>query len=192
MWRSNVVVEHWVYFSYQQPKWETFDPATLCWMHLPRMTPNDYFVFSDKESLVIGMKLLVFGKDVCPCNLSVQLTDKNSILATSAVLPFVAVVNNQFTLLTMLKCPLGSMKSITKNGFIKVNLWVSSEGPQEWNMLSQKQSGKNKIEIVDGRYPKSQFYESVHDQWEDVARPVPSVELPGSLLKEGIGGTLIF
>ncbi|PHU02656.1 F-box/kelch-repeat protein SKIP11 [Capsicum chinense] len=37
--------------------------------------------------------------------------------------PLVAAVNNQFTLLTMLKCRLGSMKSITKNGFIEVNSW---------------------------------------------------------------------
>ncbi|PHU02659.1 hypothetical protein BC332_27910 [Capsicum chinense] len=37
--------------------------------------------------------------------------------------PLVAVVNNQFMLLTMLKCRLGSMKSITKNGFIELNSW---------------------------------------------------------------------
>ncbi|PHU02648.1 F-box/kelch-repeat protein SKIP11 [Capsicum chinense] len=33
-------------------------------MHLTRMTPNDCFVFSDKESLAVDMELLVFGKDV--------------------------------------------------------------------------------------------------------------------------------
>ncbi|PHU02655.1 F-box/kelch-repeat protein SKIP11 [Capsicum chinense] len=33
-------------------------------MHLPRMTPSDYFVFFDKESLAVGIELLVFRKDV--------------------------------------------------------------------------------------------------------------------------------
>ncbi|KAF3637779.1 hypothetical protein T459_27336 [Capsicum annuum] len=46
---------------------------------------------------------------------------RNGIPATSAAPPLVAAVHNQFTLLTMLKCKLGSMKSITKNGFIEVN-----------------------------------------------------------------------
>ncbi|KAF3656169.1 putative transcription factor-like [Capsicum annuum] len=50
-----------------QPEWETLDPARRHWMHLPRLTPNDCFVlFSDKESLGIGMELLVCGKDVWP------------------------------------------------------------------------------------------------------------------------------
>ncbi|KAF3637774.1 putative transcription factor-like [Capsicum annuum] len=48
---------------------------------------------------------------------------KNGIPATSAAPPLVAAVNNQFTLLTMQKCWLGSMKSITKKGFIEVNSW---------------------------------------------------------------------
>ncbi|PHT96372.1 hypothetical protein BC332_34701 [Capsicum chinense] len=48
---------------------------------------------------------------------------RNGIPATSAAPPLVAVVNNQFMLLTMLKCRLGSMKSITKNGFIELNSW---------------------------------------------------------------------
>ncbi|KAM3304166.1 hypothetical protein P3S67_015198 [Capsicum chacoense] len=62
--RRNGVVEHWVYFSCQKPEWEAFDPARLRWMRLPRMTPNDCFVFSDKESLGVGTELLVCGKDV--------------------------------------------------------------------------------------------------------------------------------
>ncbi|PHT33902.1 F-box/kelch-repeat protein SKIP11 [Capsicum baccatum] len=65
--RRNGVVEHWVYFSCQQPKLEAFDPARLHWILLPRMTPNNCFVhFSNKESLGIGMELLVCGKDVWP------------------------------------------------------------------------------------------------------------------------------
>ncbi|KAM3304163.1 F-box/kelch-repeat protein SKIP11 [Capsicum chacoense] len=62
--RRNGVVEHWVYFSCQLLEWEAFDPARLRWMHLPRMTPNECFVFSDKESLAVGTELLVFGKEV--------------------------------------------------------------------------------------------------------------------------------
>ncbi|PHU02663.1 F-box/kelch-repeat protein SKIP11 [Capsicum chinense] len=61
---ASLNLEHWVYFSCQQPEWEAFDPARLCWMHLPRMTPNNCFVFSDKESLAVGTELLVFRKDV--------------------------------------------------------------------------------------------------------------------------------
>ncbi|KAM3304165.1 F-box/kelch-repeat protein SKIP11 [Capsicum chacoense] len=62
--RRNGVVEHWVYISCQPLEWEAFDPARLRWMRLPRMTPNDFFVFSDKESLGVGTELLVCGKDV--------------------------------------------------------------------------------------------------------------------------------
>ncbi|KAF3656161.1 putative splicing factor 3A subunit 1-like isoform X1 [Capsicum annuum] len=61
------VEEHWVYFSCQQPEWEAFDPVRLHRMLLPTMTPNDCFMqFSDKESIGIGMELLVYGKDVWP------------------------------------------------------------------------------------------------------------------------------
>ncbi|PHU02661.1 hypothetical protein BC332_27912 [Capsicum chinense] len=74
-------------------------------------------------------------------NLSpVRINLRNGIPATSAAPPLVAVVNNQFTLLAMLKCRLGSMKSITMNGFIEVFV-VHSEGPEELNLLGQKQSG---------------------------------------------------
>ncbi|PHT33903.1 F-box/kelch-repeat protein SKIP11 [Capsicum baccatum] len=118
-------------------------------MHLPRMTPNNCFVFSDKESLAVGSELFVFRKDVfahviyqyslltntwstgMQMNVPRCLSGKESLgeiaifagSCDSQVPPLVAVVNNQFTLLTMLKCRLGSMKSITKNGFIEVNLW---------------------------------------------------------------------
>ncbi|XP_073152358.1 F-box/kelch-repeat protein SKIP11-like [Henckelia pumila] len=62
--RQNGVVEHWVYFSCQLLEWEAFDPSRRHWMHLPRMNPNDCFLFSDKESLAVGTELLVFGKDL--------------------------------------------------------------------------------------------------------------------------------
>ncbi|KAL3654219.1 F-box/kelch-repeat protein skip11 [Castilleja foliolosa] len=62
--RQNRVVEHWVYFSCQLLDWEAFDPIGLRWMHLPRMNPNDCFVFADKESLAVGTELLVFGRDL--------------------------------------------------------------------------------------------------------------------------------
>ncbi|PHU02662.1 hypothetical protein BC332_27913 [Capsicum chinense] len=49
------VVEHWVYFSCQQPEWEAFDHVRLHGMLLPTMTPSDCFVqFSDKESIGIA------------------------------------------------------------------------------------------------------------------------------------------
>ncbi|GFQ08170.1 F-box/kelch-repeat protein skip11 [Phtheirospermum japonicum] len=62
--RQNRVVEHWVYFSCQLLEWEAFDPIGRRWMHLPRMDPNNCFVFADKESLAVGTELLVFGKDL--------------------------------------------------------------------------------------------------------------------------------
>ncbi|KAI3467369.1 hypothetical protein Pfo_024032 [Paulownia fortunei] len=62
--RQNGMVEHWVYFSCQLLEWEAFDPSRRHWMHLPRMNPNDCFVFADKESLAVGTELLVFGRDL--------------------------------------------------------------------------------------------------------------------------------
>ncbi|KAI3452825.1 hypothetical protein Pfo_009488 [Paulownia fortunei] len=62
--RLKGVVEHWVYFSCQLLEWEAFDPSRRHWMHLPRMNPNDCFVFADKESLAVGTELLVFGRDL--------------------------------------------------------------------------------------------------------------------------------
>ncbi|XP_060214555.1 F-box/kelch-repeat protein SKIP11-like [Lycium barbarum] len=62
--RQNGVVEHWVYFSCQLLEWEAFDPIHVRWMHLPIMNSNECFKFSDKESLAVGTKLLVFGKEI--------------------------------------------------------------------------------------------------------------------------------
>ncbi|GAB4860726.1 hypothetical protein Ancab_035889 [Ancistrocladus abbreviatus] len=58
------IVEHWVYFSCSLLEWEAFDPICLRWMHLPRMTSNECFMCSDKESLAVGTELLVFGKEI--------------------------------------------------------------------------------------------------------------------------------
>ncbi|XP_048136789.1 F-box/kelch-repeat protein At1g74510-like [Rhodamnia argentea] len=58
------VVEHWVYFSCNLLQWEVFDPIRSRWLHLPRMSANECFCFSDKESLAVGTELLVFGKDI--------------------------------------------------------------------------------------------------------------------------------
>ncbi|GAB2297220.1 F-box/kelch-repeat protein skip11 [Dionaea muscipula] len=62
--RQNGITEHWVYFSCHLLEWEAFDPATRRWMHLPRMSSNECFMCSDKESLAVGTELLVFGKEV--------------------------------------------------------------------------------------------------------------------------------
>ncbi|XP_004297315.1 PREDICTED: F-box/kelch-repeat protein SKIP11-like [Fragaria vesca subsp. vesca] len=62
--RQNDVIEHWIYFSCHLLEWEAFDPNRGKWMHLPRMTSNDCFMCSDKESLAVGTELLVFGKEV--------------------------------------------------------------------------------------------------------------------------------
>ncbi|XP_044484913.1 F-box/kelch-repeat protein At1g74510-like [Mangifera indica] len=58
------IAEHWVYFSCNLLEWEAFDPIRHKWMHLPRMTSNECFMCSDKESLAVGTELLVFGKEI--------------------------------------------------------------------------------------------------------------------------------
>ncbi|KAG7979347.1 hypothetical protein I3843_05G126800 [Carya illinoinensis] len=62
--RQKNVIEHWIYFSCHLLEWEAFDPIRRRWMRLPRMTSNDCFMCSDKESLAVGTELLVFGKEV--------------------------------------------------------------------------------------------------------------------------------
>ncbi|EOY21787.1 Kelch repeat type 1 - like 7 [Theobroma cacao] len=62
--REMEIVEHWVYFSCNLLEWEAFDPICHRWMHLPRMTSNECFMCSDKESLAVGTELLVFGKEI--------------------------------------------------------------------------------------------------------------------------------
>ncbi|KAK6242773.1 hypothetical protein SCA6_008162 [Theobroma cacao] len=76
--RETDVVEHWVYFSCDLFQWEAFDPIRLRWMHLPRMPPNECFIYSDKESLAVGTELLVFGKEVTS-----QVIYRYSILTNS-------------------------------------------------------------------------------------------------------------
>ena len=62
--RQSDIVEHWVYFSCTLLEWEAYDPNHNRWMHLPRMTSNECFMCSDKESLAVGTELLVFGKEI--------------------------------------------------------------------------------------------------------------------------------
>jgi len=62
--RKTVIVEHWVYFSCEALQWKAFDPNRSRWMHLPKMTCDDCFILSDKESLAVGTELLVFGKEL--------------------------------------------------------------------------------------------------------------------------------
>ncbi|KAJ4824177.1 hypothetical protein Tsubulata_011913 [Turnera subulata] len=62
--REMGIVEHWVYFSCNLLEWEAFDPVRHRWLHLPRMTSNECFMCSDKESLAVGTELLVFGKEI--------------------------------------------------------------------------------------------------------------------------------
>lgn len=62
--RQMGIIEHWVYFSCNLLEWEAFDPITNRWMRLPRMTSNECFMCSDKESLAVGTELLVLGKEI--------------------------------------------------------------------------------------------------------------------------------
>ncbi|KAF8408078.1 hypothetical protein HHK36_007219 [Tetracentron sinense] len=81
--RKMGVIEHWVYFSCHLLEWEAFDPISRRWMHLPRMTSNECFMFSDKESLAVGTELLVFGKEVT-CDIQIShVIYRYSILTNS-------------------------------------------------------------------------------------------------------------
>ncbi|XP_020583255.1 F-box/kelch-repeat protein SKIP11-like [Phalaenopsis equestris] len=61
--RMNSITEHWIYFSCNVNEWESYDPYCARWISLPRMTHNECFMCSDKESLAVGPELLVFGKE---------------------------------------------------------------------------------------------------------------------------------
>jgi hypothetical protein len=58
------VVEHWIYLACILMPWEAFDPVKERWMRLPRMPCDDCFTYADKESLAVGTKLLVFGREL--------------------------------------------------------------------------------------------------------------------------------
>lgn len=58
------VIEHWIYLACILMPWEAFDPVKQRWMRLPRMPCDDCFTYADKESLAVGTKLLVFGREL--------------------------------------------------------------------------------------------------------------------------------
>lgn len=58
------VVEHWVYLACILMPWESFDPLRRRWMRLPRIPCDECFTYADKESLAVGTKLLVFGREL--------------------------------------------------------------------------------------------------------------------------------
>lgn len=62
--RQMGIVEHWVYFSCNCVEWDAFDPIRSRWLHLPKMSTDECFAFSDKESLAVGTELLVFGREI--------------------------------------------------------------------------------------------------------------------------------
>ncbi|KAK8999167.1 hypothetical protein V6N11_070344 [Hibiscus sabdariffa] len=85
--KLNGVIEHWVYFSCQLLQWEAFDPIRHRWMHLPRMPHYECSNFSDKESLVVGTELLVFGKEVASQRLPFRIFQHPHVL----LYPFVTL-----------------------------------------------------------------------------------------------------
>ncbi|CAF2200233.1 hypothetical protein YC2023_092845 [Brassica napus] len=62
--RAKGIVEHWIYFSCRLLEWEAYDPNGDRWLRVPKMTFNECFMCSDKESLAVGTELLVFGKEI--------------------------------------------------------------------------------------------------------------------------------
>nr|KYP55523.1 F-box/kelch-repeat protein SKIP11 [Cajanus cajan] len=61
--RKMGIVEYWIYFFCDILECEAFDPNRGRWMHVPRMASNQCFISIDKESLAVGMELLVFGRE---------------------------------------------------------------------------------------------------------------------------------
>lgn len=62
--RQRGIIEHWVYLACSLMPWQSFDPIRLRWMRLPRMPCDECFSYADKESLAVGTKLLVFGREL--------------------------------------------------------------------------------------------------------------------------------
>ncbi|ESQ27701.1 hypothetical protein EUTSA_v10018558mg [Eutrema salsugineum] len=62
--RAKGIAEHWIYFSCRLLEWEAYDPNGDRWLRVPKMTFNECFMCSDKESLAVGTELLVFGKEI--------------------------------------------------------------------------------------------------------------------------------
>lgn len=58
------IVEHWVYVACSLMPWEAFDPIRQRRTRLPRMPCDECFSYADKESLVVGTQLLVFGGEL--------------------------------------------------------------------------------------------------------------------------------
>ncbi|XP_008806831.2 F-box/kelch-repeat protein At5g60570-like [Phoenix dactylifera] len=58
------IVEHWVYLACSLMPWEAFDPFRQRWMRLPTMPCDECFWYADKESLAVGTRLLVFGREL--------------------------------------------------------------------------------------------------------------------------------
>lgn len=58
------IIEHWVYLACILMPWEAFDPARQRWMRLPRLPCDECFTYADKESLAVGVELLVFGREL--------------------------------------------------------------------------------------------------------------------------------
>ncbi|KAL3618595.1 hypothetical protein CASFOL_037677 [Castilleja foliolosa] len=58
------IVEHWVYMVCDPRGWEAFDLLRNKWTRLPKIPCDDCFNCADKESLAVGSKLLVFGREM--------------------------------------------------------------------------------------------------------------------------------
>lgn len=58
------ISEQWVYMVCDPPGWQAFVPGENRWLQLPRIPCDDCFQLSDKESLAVGHRLLVFGKEI--------------------------------------------------------------------------------------------------------------------------------
>lgn len=58
------IVEHWVYMVCDPRGWEAFIPMRNKWVKLPRIPCDECFSHADKESLVVGSELLVFGREL--------------------------------------------------------------------------------------------------------------------------------
>jgi Kelch motif len=57
------IQEHWIYISTSIMPWEGFDPLAKRWMPMPQIPCDECFKMADRESLAVGTRLLVFGRE---------------------------------------------------------------------------------------------------------------------------------
>lgn len=148
--RQSRIVEHWVYMVCDPRGWEAFDPFRDKWMRLPKIPCDDCFNSADKESLVVGHELLVFGRElfefaIWKYSLTSKLWSKCEgmnrprCLFASASLGSIAIIAG------------GS----DKNGNVLKSAEIYDSSTGKWEMLPSMQSPRR---LCSGFFMDDKFY----------------------------------